>query len=169
MNSLFVKGLSVLGMLLLMLAAPVNAAETLLPVEVKISDDLDEDGKLAKEKQVPILLMFSMKHCGYCSLVEEDFLKPMLRNEEYDNKVLIRKVILDGSKGLMDFTGKFRDPDELSDDYQVSMVPTVIMVDSKGRPLSKKIIGMANKYYYGGELDEAIESSLQQLRSVALK
>lgn len=151
-------------------AGKVSAEEpNLKPVELKLSDDLHDVSQQASKKQVPVLLMFSMNHCPYCIEVEEDFLKPMLRNSEYHEKVVIRKVRLDGSQLMHDFKGKLREPGEFSDHYNVSMVPTVIVVDSEGKPMAEPIIGLANPHYYGHELDKAIDSSLAQLRRVAIK
>lgn len=136
-------------------------------VEVKQVSDLVMDGHEARKKQVPVLVMFSMTHCGYCRQVEEDFLKPMLRNAEYEGKVLIRKIVLDSNKSLIDFKGKRSDPEDLSDEYHVSMVPTLILFDASGKKLSGPIIGLANPYYYGGELDAAIDASLLKIRAIA--
>lgn len=136
-------------------------------VEVKQASNLIMDGREASKKQVPVLIMFSTSHCGYCRQVEEDFLKPMLRNTEYEDKVLIRKIVLDSSKSLIDFKGKRSDPEELSDEYHVSMVPTLILFDASGKRLSDPIIGLANPYYYGGELDAAIDTSLLKIRALA--
>lgn len=162
----FLLAFLVLGM------APSFAAETQDPddwkkVEVKQVSDLAADAEEANKKQVPVLIMFSLTHCGYCRVVEEDFLKPMLRNAEYEGKVLIRKIKLDGTKYLRDFNGKMRDPEELSDEYHISMVPTLILFDSRGKRLSDPIIGLANPHYYGGDLDAAIDASLLKIRAIA--
>lgn len=137
------------------------------PVELKSGANLDVDANEANEKQLPILMFFSMKHCPFCIEVEEDYLKPMLRNAEYDKKIIIRKVRIDGTASVRDFTGKERDAAEFSEDYNVSMVPTVVLVDSRGNRLSPSIVGIANSHYYSAELDNAIEASTQKIRSIA--
>lgn len=138
-------------------------------VELKSGSNLVADGEEADKKQIPILMMFSMNHCGYCIQVEEDFLKPMLRNAEYDGKVIMRKIKLDGTQNMRDFNGKTREPGEFSEDYNVSMVPTIVLVDSHGKRLAPSIIGLANAHYYGGELDNAIDASLMRIRALAKK
>lgn len=140
---------------------------TLPHVTIKEGMDLAGDGREASEKQIPVLIFFSMKHCPFCIEVEEDYLKPMLRNAEYDGKVIIRKIRIDGINELHDFSGKDRDPDEFSDEYNVSMVPTLIIVDSKGKKIAPAIIGIANSHYYSSELDKAIDSSTQKIRTLA--
>lgn len=142
--------------------------EDVLPyVEIKKGSHLDEDGKEASQKQVPILIFFSMEHCPYCREVEEDFLKPMLRNSEYENKVLIRKIKIESDDMVRDFSGRERDPGEFSEEYNVSMVPTVVLVDSQGKKIAPAIVGILNSHYYSGELDDAIDASLLKLRSIS--
>lgn len=141
--------------------------DTLPYVEIKEASNLASDADEASEKQIPVLMFFSMKHCPFCIEVEEDYLKPMLRNAEYDGKVIIRKIRIDGTASVKDFSSKERDADEFSDDYNVSMVPTLILVDSRGKKIAPAIIGIANSHYYSSELDRAIDSSTQKIRSIA--
>lgn len=145
-----------------------NLKQELLPeVVIKNGADLATDGDEASKKQIPVLMFFSMKHCPFCIEVEEDYLKPMLRNSEYDSKIIIRKIRIDGTDSVRDFAGKEHDADDFSDLYNVSMVPTLVLVDSKGRKISPSIIGIANAHYYSHELDKAINSSTKKIRTFA--
>lgn len=145
-----------------------NPQNSLLPeVNIKKGTDLETDGREASKKQIPVLMFFSMKHCPFCIEVEEDYLKPMLRNSEYDSKIIIRKIRIDGTDRVRDFAGKENDAEDFSDRYNVSMVPTIILVDSNGKRMSPSIIGIANSHYYSHELDKAIDSSTKKLRTIA--
>ena len=179
MFSLYSKKLKS-GLLFLMVALSVfwfmdisakgttNSSSTAVPnVTIKNAANLTADAAEAREKQIPVLMFFSMKHCGYCIEVEEDYLKPMLRNAEYDGKVIIRKIKIDSTDSVKDFAGKERDAEEFSDDYNVSMVPTLILVDGHGNKIAPAIVGIANAHYYSADLDRAIESSTQKMRTLA--
>lgn len=144
----------------------VVAEDILPPVSIKEAANLAADGHESNQKQIPVLLFFSMKHCPFCREVEEDYLKPMLRNSEYDNKVIIRKVRIDSNGDVVDFAGKTLDVEDFSDSYHVSMVPNLMLVDSQGNKLSDPIIGIANAHYYSAELDVAIEDSTQKIRAI---
>ena len=144
-----------------------NSALGLSPVTLTEATNLASDGRDADKKQLPILIFFSMNHCPFCIEVEEDYLKPMLRNSEYDNKVIIRKVRVDGIADVYDFDGKDRDLEEIGDKYNVSMVPTVILVDANGKALDAPIRGIANSHFYSHELDKAIARSTQKIRAIA--
>lgn len=143
-------------------------ANDILPyVALKEGSNLAIDGDEANKKQIPVLIFFSMQHCPFCIEVEEDYLKPMLRNSEYDSKVIIRKIRIDGIDDLRDFTGHERDPGEFSEGYNVSMVPTLVLVNSKGKKIAPAIIGIRNSHYYSSELDDAIDASTKKIREIA--
>lgn len=144
-----------------------QSEESLPYVVLKAGADLKADGSEANKKQIPVLMFFSMEHCPFCKEVEEDYLKPMLRNVEYDDKVIIRKIKIDESDAISDFKGSQRDPGEFSEEYNVSMVPTLVLVDHKGKKLSPPIRGIANRHYYSAELDIAIDASTQKMRVIA--
>lgn len=144
-----------------------QAKDSLPYVVLKEGLDLAVDGREASKKQIPVLIFFSMQNCPFCIEVEEDYLKPMLRNSEYESKVLIRKIRIDGSGIVRDFKGKEREASKFSEEYNVSMVPTLILVDSQGKKIAPAIIGIVNSHYYSGELDDAIDASLQKIQSLA--
>lgn len=146
---------------------PTEKEDALPSVVIKPGDNLKGDANNARDKQVPVLLFFSMEHCPFCAIVEEDFLKPMLRNAEYDSKVIIRKIKIDDSNFVTDFNGESREPDEFSDDYNVSMVPTVVLVDANGKMINPSIVGIRNTHYYSAELDDAIDASIHKIRAIA--
>jgi len=143
-------------------------ADGVLPyVALKSGKDLESDSTQARDKQVPVLLFFSMEHCPFCVTVEEDFLKPMLRNSEYDSKVVIRKIKIDDNHFVKDFNGQSRDPGEFSEEYNVSMVPTLVLVNANGKMISPAIRGIRNTHYYSAELDDAIDASILKIRALA--
>lgn len=165
---LIIASTSLLWLVNSSVAGDSTQANNELPyVAIKAGSNLVADGNEASEKQIPVLMFFSMKHCPYCIEVEEDYLKPMLRNSEYGNKVIIRKIRLDGTEEMRDFSGKERDPGEFSEDYNVSMVPTLVLVNSKGKKLAPAIIGIRNSHYYSSELDDAIDASTKKIREIA--
>lgn len=147
--------------------SPIKMSDGLPPVTIEEGNNLRADGKLANKKQIPVLLFFSMEHCPFCREVEEDYLKPMLRNAEYDSKVIIRKVRLDSEGKTIDFKGKAQDTADVGARFNVSMVPTLVLVDSQGNKVSAPIIGIANSHYYSAELDIAIENSTQKIKTLA--
>lgn len=142
--------------------SPVMAADAVKIIEV---ENLQQTGKQADEKRLPILLMFSAEGCGYCIRVEEEFLKPMLRSGDYEDKALIRKLKIDDfAENLVDFKGNRVTPAEFAERYKVFVTPTVVFIDGSGVELSEKRVGLMTPDYYGGYLDQSIDDALNILR-----
>jgi thiol-disulfide isomerase/thioredoxin len=108
--------------------------------------------------------MFSAEHCTYCEKLEEDFLKPMLRSGDYDDRVLIRKVKIDGFGTIRDFDGNKVDAEAFADRYKVYVTPTVVFIDGDGAQLARKRVGLSTPDFYGGYLDQSIDTALDVLR-----
>ncbi len=137
-------------------------------VQVREATDLYQIGAQARERQLPILIMFSMHGCPYCDIVREEFLKPMLISGEYRERVIIREIHSDSFDELRDFDGQAISAEDLAHRYNASLSPTVVFVDHAGNELAPRMVGVTTVDYYGGYLDEAIEASLQRMRQVEL-
>ena len=135
-------------------------------MDVPVGSDLQADGRLAAERQLPILLVFSAIECDYCELLEEEFLRPMLLSGEYADKVIIRKLVLDNGSRLTDFSGRQRDATEVSADYRVFVTPTLLFVDGSGRELAARMLGINTIEMFGGYLDNCIETALLEVRGL---
>lgn len=113
----------------------------------------------AAQQNIPIMVLFSATDCDYCLYVKEEFIGPMLVNNAYIDKALIRVVEIDDSSYLRDFNGKLIFPDKLADRYNIQLTPTVAFLDAQGRKLTNHITGIGTIDYYGNYLDEAINTS----------
>jgi len=152
---------AVFGCALLWLFAGILQADARVPV----ADNLQEDGRRAIARQLPILLAFSADDCSYCELLEEDFLQPMLLSGEYQDRVIIRKLILDNGSYVMDFSGRQTEATRLSDHYRVFVTPTILFVDGHGRELAERMVGINTPELFGGYLDACIETALAGIRN----
>lgn len=149
----------------LLLTLPLSATSQAAPAyEVPRTTDLRADGRLAREKNLPILIMFSQDGCSYCEQVREQFLEPMRKSGEYADKVIMRMIKVDRFADIRDFDGRKREPSDIAARYRASVTPTVIFVDYRGNELAERVLGITTPAFYGGELDDAIEVSLQHLR-----
>jgi len=137
-----------------------NFVETVL-----YTTNLVADAKIARQKRIPILLLFTQQSCGFCEIVRSDFLRPMLINrEDYDNRVLIRQIEFDGDD-VINFDGTTMSMDSFMEPYNIGFTPTVIFLDSTGKELTKQIIGITTVHFYGGFLDDNIDLALKKIRS----
>lgn len=131
-----------------------------------MGSDLQADAGIADSRRLPILLVFSAIDCAYCELLEEEFLEPMLLGGEYEDRVIIRKVVLDNGSRLTDFSGQRRDATALSNDYKVFVTPTILFLDSDGTELAERMLGINTPELFGGYLDDCIETALMKVRGI---
>lgn len=132
--------------------------------KVQVTEDLYAAGRLAEQRDLPMLVVFSAEHCTYCELLDREILEPMLLSGDYTDKVLIRKIELDGHGEIRDFSGDPVDASRFATRNRVYVTPTLLFLDHRGEELAPRIIGINTLDFYGGEVDAAIDRSLQRLQ-----
>lgn len=133
-------------------------------VSLKPLTDLQQDAELSRQGKLPILIAFTATYCHYCEVIKEDFLKPMLRNDDYRSKVLIREAVLDSYSKVRDFSGDRVALDTLALRYSAFMTPTVVILGPDGSEIVERIRGVTTVDYYGGFLDDAIDKARAKLK-----
>ena len=132
---------------------------------VIVVDNLQNVAKLAKQKQLPVLMFFAAEDCEFCDALEADYLSAMSLAEEYDNKVIIRKFMIDAYDDVYDFQGRYISAEDLSQQFKVRVTPTLLLVDHHGDALTKKIIGYNRSGFFGAYLDDAIDEANRKIRT----
>lgn len=133
--------------------------------EVIATTRLDKVAEDSKNSRLPILLVFSSDTCPYCKLQEDEILKPMQISGDYDNKVIIRKVLVPQELELVDFRGKTISMDDFVDHYGVQVTPTILFLDQNGTELVQRLVGINTVEMFGRDVDGAIELSLKKLQN----
>lgn len=151
--------------LLFLLAAFSANAAALKPVEVPEVSNFKAESSWMRHKQVPMLLLVSASYCGYCEIVKEHWLKPMLRSGDYDDRVLIRKIELDSYKTLVDFDGSTIGVKEFAFREGAPLTPTVLFLGPDGDQVAEPILGVPDaEEYFGAYLESSIEEGLRCVR-----
>lgn len=140
---------------------PADARGVVIP---EISD-LGAELATARQGHLPILVMFSADYCSYCTVVKNDFLKPMMYSGDYEGKVLFRMVTLSSGRELVDVDGRRIDAREFADRYQVRVTPTLVFIDGQGRQVAEKMVGLTTPDFFGGYLDDAITTAHHHVRN----
>ena len=159
-----------LTILLLLFSFSVSAEydeddEDELPyVEIKYATDFSQLAEIARTEDKIILLEVSASYCDYCDMLEEEFIKPMLRNDDYTDDVLIRKIDMDSYYTINDFAGHKTTPDEFTRHLKVQLTPTLLFFDGQGNEVSPRILGINSLDLYGGYIDDALKNGLQKIR-----
>lgn len=131
--------------------------------------DLEADAELARERAVPVLVMFWAEGCPYCEIVMEDYLAPLAADPASAAKVIIRLVDVDGGHPLVDFAGNETDHEAFAAEQGVSFTPVIKFFGPGGRELAPELAGFTNEHFYGYYLDSRIQESGQRLRAVAAR
>lgn len=126
--------------------------------------DLAADARLASQRNIPLLLLFSEAGCPWCERARQEFLLPMQRNPEYQAKVMMREVGIDSKAALVDFAGNKTTQAEFARRHGISMMPTVMLLGPRGETLAEPLVGFRGADYYGYFLDQRIDEALAQLR-----
>lgn len=103
-----------------------------------------------------LLLAVTREGCSYCAQLRRDVLLPMIRGGEYAEALLMREMMMEPDTVVVDFDGRKTSTAEIAARYDVSITPTVLLLDASGRPLHSPITGINNVDMYGYYLDQAI-------------
>ncbi|MGB0713437.1 MAG: thioredoxin family protein [Gammaproteobacteria bacterium] len=129
--------------------------------------DLAADARIMRERGLPMLLMVSQTHCGYCEEVKREVIRPMIISGDYDDRVLIREILIDPFDKIPDFDGTPRDPNVIAARYKAWVTPTLLFLGPDGEVLSERILGVNTPEMYGWYVDSAIDEALGKLRDGA--
>ncbi len=132
-------------------------------IQVPLGKQLQQDARSSAHSDRPIMLVFAARYCHYCELLEEEILRPMLLSGDYEQQVIMRKLLVDSDLPIEDFDGHQRKPAELSRRYGIKVTPTVLFVDAAGNELAERMVGINTVEMYGGYLDAAIEEARGKL------
>jgi len=151
----------------LLLGIMTLTATTSMPVqavEIPSAEDLTKVAQIARDKNLPIILVYSADHCTYCEILENEILKPMIVSGDYTDRVLIYKLNIDDTMEIHDFDGKEISVSDFSMNHDVFVTPTMLFLDANGNELHERILGINTVGLFGGRVDKAIELSLAKLR-----
>jgi thioredoxin-related protein len=137
-------------------------AEYVLPyVKILHVNDLSQLAETSEDESKLILIEVSATECGFCELLEEDYIKPMLRSEAYTSKLLIRKLDLDNPDTIVDFSGDSISTIEFALRYKARLTPTMLFLDSEGKEVGERIVGINTLELFGGYIEASIENGMK--------
>jgi thioredoxin-related protein len=143
----------------LALSGAARAADSLVHAQ-----NFQADARIAAKRRVPILVVFTSPTCPYCERVKHDYLIPMHKDPAYRKRVIIREVTIGAATPLTGFDGTPTTEGEFAAAHKVFMVPTVMVLDTRGNDTSEAIVGMLSPDYYFGYLENAIDEGGRKVR-----
>jgi thioredoxin-related protein len=152
----------------LLFIAPLHAdaeREHAALASVTIATNLQADGESARKARKAILLLVSQEECSYCIQIKREVIGPMIRSGDYEDRLLIRELLLDGVSTVIDFQGVARDSHNVAYDYQASVTPTLLFLDADGKELTAKMVGISTPDMYYYYVDQSIQEAIEALGS----
>lgn len=149
---------------LFILFLTINCMHAAQAEGLPVVNDFTIEAKEAQKKQIPILVLFMSDSCHYCEIVLQDFLLPMQRDPEYQNKVILRQIENSSGDTLIDFEGNKTTYSKFSRKNNVWGVPHVMLFDSHGQVLTS-IVGLLTVDFYYAYLENAINESLEKIQA----
>ncbi|MFK5984347.1 MAG: thioredoxin family protein [Pseudomonadota bacterium] len=153
----------------LLLSWSLFSVQTGFATQLQLINNVQYESQLAKEKNLPILILFSIEHCPYCRLVKEDFLIPMLISGNYKEKVIIRELNIDNSPMITGLSGSQQSAASYAYSMGVSLYPTMVFINHQGCILSETIKGVNTPSMFGGRIDQAIDEANKKIKTAELK
>lgn len=145
----------------------LGACEAAKPSDLITVSDLAALSQEAQTAQLPILLFATAPHCRYCHQLERDVIGPMLKNKQYQQKVLMRRLDL-GQDNIIDFDGQNKDSMFVAKRYKAQLTPTIVFLSPDGSIIEDHILGVvADIDQYGGMIDARLNSALTKLGNPA--
>jgi len=106
-----------------------------------------------------LLLAVTREGCSYCKKLRREVLVPIIRGGEYDDRIMVREMMMDPDSAIVDFAGYASTTAQIASRYNVTIAPTVLLLDPSGRSLHAPIVGINNAEMYGLYLDQAISEA----------
>ena len=127
------------------------------------AENLQQLGADAINSKRPLLLIFTQEYCDFCHTLKEEILNPMLLNKRERERVLMRELSIDPGESFTDFNGERVEGLELFSRYQLFVTPTILLLDSNGKPYGEPLVGVNTIEMYGWYLSIAMDDARRKL------
>jgi thioredoxin-related protein len=126
--------------------------------------DLQALAAESSRTRTPIILLFSTPGCPFCAEVRSHYLAPRLSGSPGTPRLLVREIDITSRARLIDADGRVTTQAEMADRFGVRMVPVVMALDTRGRPLGEPLIGLDRAGFYESSLQSLIDRAQRQFQ-----
>ncbi len=149
--------------LLLAVSQPAQASSKGLFKEL---NNLQQLAQTSKQTGLPIMLMFGAEWCEYCQELVEQVFGPMAMGKNYDNKVvLMRHVGVDEQDPIPGFDGQLIQKSKWAYQLDADLTPTVLFLNSQGREVAPRIVGITNTHLYAGVIHRNLNIAYKNMNN----
>ncbi|VVD96609.1 thioredoxin-like protein [Pandoraea capi] len=119
---------------------------------VPLATDFSAHARRAASLDMPLIVLVSLRDCVYCGPIRQRELAPLVRSGKYE----VREIGMDSTTPVRDFDGSTTTGVVWARAHGVKVSPTVLFLDTSGRPVADPLIGAGLPDFYGAYLDDAI-------------
>jgi len=152
---------ALISLLVLMTQPSLYAAES----EIPAADDFSAIGHLSLKQGLPVVVFVSRDACPYCRTLRDKILKPMLDAGKFAHRAILVEVSLDRVDPIAGFEKDQMTANDFGDIYRAEITPTLLFLNSEGREIGKRLIGISNLELYGHYLQKSIDEALLVIES----
>lgn len=133
--------------------------------EIPAADNLTELGRSSQEQHIPAVVFVSRDACPYCRTLRETILEPMFAADKFEHRAILVEISLDRVEPLTGFENQQITATAFGQLYKAEITPTLLFLDSEGREIAKRIVGISNLELYGFYLQRSIDEALESIRT----
>ena len=152
-----------LAAIIFLLAASLFA-RSLFCMTLESVADLQKDALLSEQTRRPIFLYVASIGCTYCKRLEKDIISPMIKSTEYDNKILMRKILWEESMPIIDFEGERMSAENFLLKYNIMATPSILFLDKNGNEIVKRLDGYRSPDLFWHYLDSSVNKAVKVLK-----
>lgn len=128
--------------------------------EIPQVNNLAKVGEDAARQGIPTIVFVSRDACPYCRSLCQSVLGPMFATNKFAGRAVLVEVSLDRESLMTGFDGRQLSGKEFGEIYQPQITPTLLFLDSAGREISKRRVGVSNLDLYSHYLKKSIDEAL---------
>ena len=136
------------------------ATAALADDQLPVPASLPQAAAAARARGEPLVVMVTLRGCAFCDVVRRHHLLPMLRRGEVH---AVQIDMLDRATRLEAFDGRRLTGQEQARAWRITVAPTLLFFDERGRELAERMEGMGLADFYGPYLEERLRLARQRL------
>ncbi|MFC7517315.1 thioredoxin family protein [Herbaspirillum sp. GCM10030257] len=130
---------------------------------IPLAADLRQDAIEAQREGKPVLVLFTMPGCSYCHVIRQNYLVPLLKAADRNDRPIIREVDLTSLQSLIWLDGERMTHKAFSISHRIRFAPTVIFLNAQGEQLAEPLVGGDTAGMYGAYFDNRLSAAAQKM------
>ena len=115
--------------------------------------------RVSRSTEIPIMIIFTARDCGYCRMLKQEVVLPMLKRGDFHGRALVREFDIKGGGKVTDFDGERIRRRIFVNRYDIFATPTVVFLDDRGKGLIEPLVGFNRADSYRDQLRETLDSA----------